>query len=66
VNNTAGNMLYHIAPGMKIMTIQRESIVIIVDSDDNTADTGTYPASHCDELLFSVGTYPAARLGVSR
>jgi immune inhibitor A len=47
---------------MKIMTIQRESIVIIVDFGDNTADTGTYPESHYEDMLFSVGTYPTGSM----
>jgi immune inhibitor A len=47
---------------MTLLTIQRESIVIIVDFDDNTADTGTYPASHYEDLLFSVGTYPTGSM----
>jgi immune inhibitor A len=62
INNLEGNMVYHIAPGMTLLTIQRESIVIIVDFDDNTADTGTYPASHYEDLLFSVGTYPTGSM----
>jgi immune inhibitor A len=62
INNLEGNMIYDIAPGMTLLTIQRESIVIIVDFDDNTADTGTYPASHYDALLFSVGTYPTGSM----
>ena len=62
INNIEGNMVYHITPGMTLLTIQRESIVIIVDFDDNTADTSTYPASHYDDLLFSVGTYPTGSM----
>jgi immune inhibitor A len=62
INNLEGNMVYDIAPGMKLLTVQRQSIVIIVDFDDNTADTGTYPASHFDSLLFSVGTFPTGSM----
>jgi immune inhibitor A len=62
INNIEGNKVYNIAPGMTLVTIQRESIVIIVDFDDNTADTGTYPASHYEDLLFSVGTYPTGSM----
>ena len=38
------------------------AIVIIVDFDDNLADTALYPASHYEELLFSVGTYPSGSM----
>ncbi|MGD8628013.1 MAG: M6 family metalloprotease domain-containing protein, partial [bacterium] len=62
VNNIEGNMVYHVAPGLKILTIQREAIVLLVDFDDNTADTGTYPTSHYEDMLFSVGTYPTGSM----
>ena len=62
INNLEGNMIYDVAPGLKIMTVQRQSIVIIVDFDDNVADTGTYPASHFEDLLFSVGTFPTGSM----
>ncbi|MFC1800235.1 M6 family metalloprotease domain-containing protein, partial [Candidatus Eisenbacteria bacterium] len=62
IDNLPGNMVYQVVPGMKILAIERESIVIIVDFDDNTADTGTYPTSHYNDLLFSVGTYPTGSM----
>jgi immune inhibitor A len=62
INNLEGNMVYGIAPGMKILTTQRQSIVLIVDFDDNVADTGNYPASHFEDLLFSVGTFPTGSM----
>lgn len=62
INNLEGNMVYDIGPGMKLLTIQRQSIVIIVDFDDNVADTTNYPAAHFDDLLFSVGTFPTGSM----
>jgi immune inhibitor A len=62
INNLDGNMVYDIAPGMKLLTTQRQAIVILVDFDDNVADTGTYPASHYEDLLFSVGTFPTGSM----
>lgn len=62
INNLPGNKVYEIAPGVTLLTIQRQSIVIIVDFDDNVADTATYPASHYEDLLFSVGTFPTGSM----
>ena len=62
INNLKGNMVYDIGPGMKLLTIQRQSIVIIVDFNDNIADTENYPASHYEDLLFSIGTFPTGSM----
>jgi len=35
----------------------REAVVILVDFDDNPADTASYPVQHFEDMLFSVGTY---------
>ncbi len=48
--------------GESPLTTTRQAIVIIVDFDDNIADTSTYPASHYVDLLFSVGTYPTGSM----
>ena len=48
--------------GNMLMVTTRQAIVIIVDFDDNVADTNTYPASHYQDLLFSVGTYPTGSM----
>jgi immune inhibitor A len=62
INNLKGNMVYEVGPGMTLVTTQRQSIVIIVDFDDNVADTGSYPAAHFEDLLFSVGTFPTGSM----
>lgn len=36
----------------------RQAIVLLVDFSDNEADLQTYPPSHYDAMLFSVGSYP--------
>ena len=48
-------------PGITAMTTGK-AIVLIVDFDDNLADTAAYPVSHYEELLFSVGTYPTGSM----
>lgn len=48
-------------PGITAMTTGR-AIVLIVDFDDNVADISLYPASHYEDLLFSVGTYPTGSM----
>ncbi len=40
----------------------RQAVVILVDFSDNEADQLTYPASHYDEMLFSVGSYPGGSM----
>jgi immune inhibitor A len=40
----------------------RQAVVILVDFSDNVADTATYPKSHYEEMLFSVGTYPSGSM----
>lgn len=35
------------------------ALVIIVDFDDNLADTVNYPTLHYEDLLFSIDSYPA-------
>ena len=45
------------APGRAMVMTDGRAIVIIVDFDDNIADTGNYPTTHYEDLLFSVGTY---------
>jgi immune inhibitor A len=39
-----------------------KALVIIVDFADNLADTVSYPSSHYEELLFSLGTYPSGSM----
>jgi len=38
-------------------SVQRQAVVILVDFSDNAADTVSYPPSHYEEMLFSLGTY---------
>ncbi|MFH1143248.1 MAG: M6 family metalloprotease domain-containing protein, partial [Candidatus Eisenbacteria bacterium] len=40
----------------------RQAIVILVDFSDNVADVGTYPKSHYEDMLFSVGSYPTGSM----
>lgn len=40
----------------------RNAIVILVDFSDKVADQTTYPSSHYDNMLFSVGTYPTGSM----
>jgi immune inhibitor A len=47
--------------GVTAMTSGR-AIVLLVDFDDNTADTAIYPTTHYEDLLFSVGTYPSGSM----
>jgi immune inhibitor A len=51
-----------LAAGSGLRSTERQSIVILVDFDDNEADQGTYPPSHYEEMLFSVGTYPTGSM----
>ncbi len=37
-------------------------LTILVDFEDNPADTALYPAGHYEELLYSAGTYPTGSL----
>ena len=53
-SRTAGAL----SAGDGLMPVQKYALVILVDFDDNAADEGTYPTSHYEEMLFSVGTYP--------
>ncbi len=40
----------------------RQAIVILVDFSDNAADGATYPPSHYQQMLFSVGAYPGGSM----
>lgn len=40
----------------------RNAIVILVDFSDKPANPTTYPPSHYDDMLFSVGTYPTGSM----
>jgi immune inhibitor A len=48
--------------GNQILTSTGRAIVLLVDFNDNLADTANYPTSHYDDLLFSVGTYPSGSM----
>jgi len=50
------------ARGKNTFTVQRQAVVILVDFSDNVADTTTYPSSHYNDMLFSVGTYPTGSM----
>ena len=66
VNNpyfgSAAHLLKSDGPGRMLVTAARQAIVIIVEFSDNPADTGSYPGSHYEDLLFSVGTYPTGSM----
>jgi len=46
----------------KGMPFDQPAIVLIVDFDDNPADTLNYPTAHYDSLLFSQGIYPTGSM----
>ena len=48
-------------PAVMVMTMGK-AVVLIVDFDDNVADTSMYPTSHYDDLLFSVDTYASGSM----
>ncbi len=55
-----------VAPGesrsKSAYTVTRQAIVILVDFSDNVADTLTYPSTHYNDMLFSVGSYPTGSM----
>jgi immune inhibitor A len=46
----------------KPVPFDQPAIVLIVDFDDNPADTLNYPTAHYDSLLFSQGIYPTGSM----
>ena len=48
--------------GKSQFAVQRQAIVILVDFSDNVANTSSYPSSHFNDMLFSVGVYPTGSM----
>jgi len=49
-------------PAKERIIPDRQAIVILVDFADNHADVATYPPSHYQAMLFSVGSYPTGSM----